>query len=209
MNRYPVSGAKLIACGVAHIGVGIALLAVFATMVLLVAKFGVPAIKRTMELGGPPSLVASGLAAYIMSSVIWVFAHVGDKYRKAPWWEWPLWWPGFVLAAAVGCVERFKDNVSDGMWCLRTAYKSWRTGIWYLDKLIVARRQNGSVALYAWDGAVTREKARKLLNQGVTVELVTPEQADRVRNMFATTSPVGEVLSHEQAVDLLAGTTET
>lgn len=77
-------------------------------------------------------------------------------------------------------------------------------------RMIVARRDTGEVEAAGWDCAATREDACDWLDRGLTLEFVTRAQVDLLtaenpHHVFATTSPVGDVLSRQQALIALAG----
>lgn len=144
-------------------------------------------------------------AVYTIFSLIWAVAHVGHKYRKEPWWEFPFWLPALGLGLCFNFVGGISNDFEKAWWYITVAMEARRTGIGYKVRLLVARYPNGKVALSGWDCTTIRKNAYKLLQQGLTIELVTPEEADRVGNLFSTFTPVGEVLTHEQAMNLLSG----
>jgi hypothetical protein len=77
------------------------------------------------------------------------------------------------------------------------------------DQMIVARRTNGEVEAAGWDCAGTRSDAREWLARGLALELVTANQVEAIADpvhVFSTNSPVGTVLSHDQALVLLSDT---
>lgn len=74
-------------------------------------------------------------------------------------------------------------------------------------QMIVARFASGEVVAAGWDCAGTRKDARKWLGRGLTLELVTADQVEAIADpahVFSTNSPVGVVLSNEQALAALS-----
>lgn len=78
-------------------------------------------------------------------------------------------------------------------------------------RMIVGRRPDGTVEAAGWDYPETRRDARvDWLERGLILEFVTNEQVTVLAaiypdHVFGTTYPVGEVLSYDQAMKILAG----
>lgn len=78
-------------------------------------------------------------------------------------------------------------------------------------RMIVGRRPDGVVEAAGWDYSGTRRDAREdWLERGLTLEFLTADEvailaAIYPNHVFDTISPVGEVLSHGQALRLMAG----
>lgn len=74
-------------------------------------------------------------------------------------------------------------------------------------QMIVGRCTSGEVMAAGWDLAETRQDARKWLARGLTLELVTAAQVKAITDpmhVFSTNSPIGVVLSYEQALAALS-----
>lgn len=73
-------------------------------------------------------------------------------------------------------------------------------------RMIVARRQDGEVEAAGWDCTETRKDARGWLRRGLTLEFVSRDRVIAIADsthIFATKAPVGEVLTHQQALNAL------
>lgn len=75
------------------------------------------------------------------------------------------------------------------------------------EQMIVARRENGTVEAAGWDCVETRLDAKEWLERGLVLEFVTAAQVEAMNeeaDVFSTIAPIGTVLSHEQALHVVA-----
>lgn len=78
------------------------------------------------------------------------------------------------------------------------------------ERMIVARGPGGLVDAAGWDCVETRHEAAEWLTRGLTLEYVSAQQVEDLAKahrggVMATTGPVGEVLSREQAQKDMVG----
>lgn len=49
---------------------------------------------------------AFGIVMYTVLSILYFLAHMGDKYRKGKWYDYPILLPALAIAIVIGTIHK-------------------------------------------------------------------------------------------------------